>query len=422
MTEANAKPRPPRPDVAPLLADARAVLDRPVEAAWWVPGRIELLGKHVDYCGGVSLVCATDRGIAVAAARHDDRRIVVHSCGQTCTVIPGAPSDVTGWGGYVTAVVQRLSADFPQRAGGVEISLAGNLPPAAGLSSSSALVVGLCEAIAWAWRLADDSRGSFLEEPTQRFTYWSCMESGRPFGLLAGGAGVGTSGGSQDHAAIGMAKPGCATAFAYDPLRCLGAEPLPAGYRLAVLHTGVVAEKTGSARAKYNRCAELVAEALVAWNRRAGRSDRNLAVAVDAVGSQVLLDALEGDLRRRAEHFLVESDCVAAARRALQQGDDQALAESVRRSGEAADRLLGNQVPQTMFAIAAAMDCGALAASPFGAGFGGAVWAMFPQATLEQGLAGWQSACRREFPADASHAFAVAAADPLARLDPAAPE
>lgn len=419
MTEANATPRPPRPDVVPLLADACSALDRPAEAAWWVPGRIELLGKHVDYCGGVSLVCATDCGIAVAAVRQDDPCIIVHSRGQTCTVAPGTPNDVTGWEGYVAAVVERLNADFPGRACGVEIAMAGNLPPAAGLSSSSALVVGLCEAIAWAWRLTDDFRGSFLDEPTQRFTYWSCMESGRPFGALAGAAGVGTSGGSQDHAAIGMADPGCATAFAYDPLRCLGAEPLPGGYRLAVLHTGVVAEKTGSAREKYNRCAELAAEALVAWNRRAGRSDRNLSVAVETAGSRAVLDTLDGDLHRRAEHLIVESDCVAAARRALQQGDDQAFAESVRRSCEAADRLLGNQVRQTVFAARAALDCGALAASPFGAGFGGAVWAMFPQATVTRGIADWQSACHREFPADQSHAFPVAAAEPLTSLDPA---
>jgi galactokinase len=42
---------------------------------WWVPGRIEFLGKHTDYAGGPSLVCAVERGFAVVAARRADRRV-----------------------------------------------------------------------------------------------------------------------------------------------------------------------------------------------------------------------------------------------------------------------------------------------------------------------------------------------------------
>src|SRR5207253_167660 len=40
----------------------------------WVPGRIEFLGKHTDYAGGRSLLCAAERGICVAVTpRRDDR-------------------------------------------------------------------------------------------------------------------------------------------------------------------------------------------------------------------------------------------------------------------------------------------------------------------------------------------------------------
>src|SRR6476660_8036731 len=46
---------------------------RPPEWAWWVPGRIEIFGKHTDYAGGRSLVAAVPRGFAlVAAPRSDD--------------------------------------------------------------------------------------------------------------------------------------------------------------------------------------------------------------------------------------------------------------------------------------------------------------------------------------------------------------
>ncbi len=36
--------------------------------AWWVPGRIEVFGKHTDYAGGRTLVCPVPRGFAVVAA------------------------------------------------------------------------------------------------------------------------------------------------------------------------------------------------------------------------------------------------------------------------------------------------------------------------------------------------------------------
>ena len=44
---------------------------------WWVPGRIEFLGKHTDYAGGPSLVCAAERGFAVVAAPRSDRRVCI---------------------------------------------------------------------------------------------------------------------------------------------------------------------------------------------------------------------------------------------------------------------------------------------------------------------------------------------------------
>ena len=40
--------------------------------AFFVPGRIEVLGKHTDYAGGRSLLCAVERGFAVLATPRDD--------------------------------------------------------------------------------------------------------------------------------------------------------------------------------------------------------------------------------------------------------------------------------------------------------------------------------------------------------------
>src|SRR5690349_17109863 len=60
-TELDAKSR--------LFARALAALgsDASDATAWWVPGRIEFLGKHTDYAGGRSLLCAAERGFAVVS-------------------------------------------------------------------------------------------------------------------------------------------------------------------------------------------------------------------------------------------------------------------------------------------------------------------------------------------------------------------
>ena len=65
-------------DKADLLAYcAQALLEADVDdtpglCAFFVPGRIELLGKHTDYAGGSSIVAAADRGFCVVASRRDD--------------------------------------------------------------------------------------------------------------------------------------------------------------------------------------------------------------------------------------------------------------------------------------------------------------------------------------------------------------
>jgi galactokinase len=72
-----------------------------------------------------------------------------------------------------------------------------------------------------------------------------------------------------------------------------------------------------------------------------------------------------------------------------------------------AEQSLGNQVPQTMHLARSARQDGAIAASAFGAGFGGSVWAMVPKAQLPEFLPAWEQAYRAAFPAEAprSHFF-----------------
>jgi hypothetical protein len=141
-----------------LLRDAHQGLDDvqvPGDARreWIVPGRIEVLGKHVDYAGGRSLLCAVERGFVIVARQHADRSIVVRDATRREAIF--MPLDVRSptpsgppWNVYLSAVARRFTRNFGADVLGCDIAIASNLPPAAGVSSSSALVVGLALAVA----------------------------------------------------------------------------------------------------------------------------------------------------------------------------------------------------------------------------------------------------------------------------------
>jgi galactokinase len=128
------------------------------------------------------------------------------------------------------------------------------------------------------------------------------------------------------------------------------------------------------------------------------------------------------ELWDRFEQFLEESEIlVPAAAEAFETGNAAALGDTVARSQAGAERLLHNQVPETIGLVASARALGAIAASAFGAGFGGSVWALVPAGQADGFRASWEKDYRRRLPAAASSGeFFVTRAGPgLLRLQEA---
>ena len=127
-------------------------------------------------------------------------------------------------------------------------------------------------------------------------------------------------------------------------------------------------------------------------------------------------DFSAGELTDRFEHFLAESvQIVPAAGDALAAGDVEAFGRLTDRSQNLAETLLGNQVPETIFLARSARDCGAAAASAFGAGFGGSVWALTTRSQARPLLEKWRRQYQKAFPAAAGEAsFFVTGPGPAA--------
>ena len=113
---------------------------------------------------------------------------------------------------------------------------------------------------------------------------------------------------------------------------------------------------------------------------------------------------------------MIESgEIIPEAGDALAGGDLRAFGRLVDQSQQAAEQLLGNQVPETAFLAAAARRLGAAAASAFGAGFGGSVWALVEADRADGFLAAWADAYRADFPQHAPLAsFFLTGAGPAA--------
>jgi galactokinase len=129
----------------------RAAFGRAPDGVWAAPGRVNLIGEHVDYNGGRCLPLALPHRTYAAFALRDDDTVRARSprldsgegsyAGRLADVAPGR---VPGWAGYVLGVPWALA-----RAGhavrGFDVEIVSSVPVGSGLSSSAALecAVGL---------------------------------------------------------------------------------------------------------------------------------------------------------------------------------------------------------------------------------------------------------------------------------------
>ena len=380
----------------------------------FTPGRIEIFGKHTDYAGGHSLIAAVPRGITLAARRRSDGMVRVGDIfdGQVIEVDPSkpAPPHFRGLQRYVHVVAHRFFLNFPGAELGANIAIASDLPRASGLSSSSALVVGVALALI-------ERAGLRQREEWQRHLrrihdlawYLGCVENGLNFPGLPGSAGVGTHGGSEDHTAILAVRTDHVSLYRFVPVTPLSDTRMPADWTFVIASSGVQADKAGSVLERYNRASNGVRALHAIWNRHVATPAPSLADALSSApdGGEQLTQWLEptpdgafsvADLDRRLRHFVRETARAPRAAIAFRDADRGTLGKLADDSQRDAGELLGNQIPETMLMAKLARGLGAFASSNFGAGFGGSVWAAVPLADAAAFGEEWIRAYERKLP------------------------
>ena len=437
-----------------FAAAAQQLLDGGVDgsaavAAFWVPGRVELLGKHTDYVGGRSLLAATNRGFAVVSADRADPTLRVFAKGSVATISlakadAAAALPAEDWALYPATAARRLVKNFGLEHG-CDLSVGCDLPEASGMSSSSAIICLTFLALAKRNQLA--ARPEFAASfPTPEVLchYLGCCENGQSCGALPGDKGVGTFGGSEDHTAIMCCGAGQARQYAFCPTRLERVVDFSPELKLIIAVSGAEAHKGGDKLADYNNAsllarwaAHAAGGAAAAAEAAAAGGSLTLATVVRAEAEKLQLptddpkvrDAVAaliaasddgqygpsgpttggaagfapGALAQRFAQFWEESEVLLPKAAACLDtggggGVDPEIGALVDRSHANTVGLLKNTVAETEWLPGAAREKGALAASAFGAGYGGSCWALATAERAEALCAEWQRAYLAQFP------------------------
>jgi len=329
------------------------------------PGRVNLIGEHIDYHQLAVLPVALDRRIRVAFRVRNDSRIRAVSAGYgprefvwTARLDPVARGD---WENYVRAAAQAVAGRWGNLKG-VDAVVESRLPAAAGLSSSSALIVAFTLALLKANAL-DASFAELME----------ILPDGEQF--------VGTRGGGMDHAASLESREGCASLVGFTPLSVRHI-PIPKGWSFLAAHSLQSAEKSGSAREDYNLRRAGGTTALARLGFASYREA--LPVALEAAARLQL-----GPERDAFLHVTSEALRVRAAVAAMASDDAGAFGRLLLESHASLRDRLRVSCPALDQLMEAAMASGALGARLTGAGFGGCVVVFCPaadRATVRRGL------------------------------------
>jgi len=271
------------------------------------PARINLIGDHIDYCGGKVLPAAIQFGTWFIARNNEQDRVRVYSVnqseamefalGQSIERTPG-----NHWGNYIKGVFseyQKSGVDLPA----LDIALVGNIP-GGGLSSSASLEVGIALLIE-TFAGGADFQNSFANK--QKIS-WLAQRAENDF--------VGMNCGVMDQASVALGKAGMAM--------CLDCETLDVDYVpvnldrhcLLILNSCKNRNLTESA---YNQRRQETETALSRVSTKM-RVDSLCDLGIDQIDAA--LDLIDDELlKQRARHVISENDRVLKAVEALKKAD-----------------------------------------------------------------------------------------------------
>ena len=313
----------------------KALFNHAPEISSFTPGRVNLIGEHVDYNGGRVLPTALKLGVSLAMSPRSDWQVRIGSESFEDVAKRELLDEATNhWSDYITGALQLAHAEgFGPN--GANIAVTSNLPFGAGLSSSAAITVGVLSA---ARDLAEaditDTAIAILARRVENDYI------GVPCGIM-------------DQMAVAIARPGQALSLDTESL-AFDLVDLPKTHHMAVIHSDAI-------------------------KAAAGRDD---ICQMTNAEFEALID-LPDPIFRRARHCVFEHRRTLLATEALKTGDIAEFGELMNASHISMRDDFEMSVPAVDALVADAQAFGAIGAQLTGGGFGGCIVACVENTRLE---------------------------------------
>jgi galactokinase len=321
------------------------------------PGRVNLLGEHVDYNQGVVLPAAIDREVRLAATPTDDGRVSIYAIdleefvefnlNEVGKRIDVAAKPLPSWACYPAGVAWALQ-EAGLRVGGTQAVFSSDVPIGAGVSSSAAVEV----AFASTWQ----ALGGWQIDKIDLAKH--CQRAENEY--------VGVSSGLMDQFASACGVEGHVLCF---DTRSLEWRPLemPPGTAIIIADSGIRRSLSGSAYNDRRAACEQAVTLLQKYLPRI-QSLRDVSTVELAAYSAFL----PAEIERRAEHVVKEIHRVDQAMIALKRGDARMFGGFMFASHKSLRDLYEVSIPELDWLVEIARRLpGIYGARLTGAGFGG---------------------------------------------------
>lgn len=306
------------------------------------PGRVNLIGEHTDYNGGMVLPAALAIGMEVTLAPRADSAVAVSSSAYDAPAIRDLADDAVGdWSDPCVGAIREANT-LGLLKGGATLDIVSTIPEGSGLSSSAALIVAILKA---ARKAVADGPGDVDLAIAARRVENHYM--GVPCGIM-------------DQMAVALATPG--TAMALDTRTLIyGLVPLPADHEMVVIHSGLTRKLTdGRYAARKQECDAA---------KRYFGTENLCQLDWEAVRSSDLAETP----KKRTLHCVSENARVHTAINALQAESIEAFGKAMNESHASMRDWFEVSLPEIDALVDSAVELGALGARLTGGGFGGCI-------------------------------------------------
>lgn len=320
------------------------------------PGRVNLIGEHIDYNGGMVLPAALSVGVTVDLEPCKDNKVNIAADQYEEVVQRTLSEEAQGHWSDASLGAVREAAELGLLEGGVNLNIRSDVPQGAGVSSSAALMVAILKAA------RDATRNTALSDADIALAARRVENDflGVPCGIM-------------DQFAVALAKPGMAMALNTQSLS-YELFSLPKDHTFLVVHSGISRRLTDG-RYKERKADCDGAKAYFETDDLCHLDPQDIAASDLAL-----------PMRKRAFHCATEHRRVLASVEALKAGDIGIMGALMNESHVSMRDDFEVSVDPIDALVSSAVTEGALGARLTGGGFGGCIVALVANERKEQWL------------------------------------